>query len=191
MVKQKLLTALIVIAALMLAPSMAAATDCSKNDYYGCGTPLGDFLHKLFGATATSLSVSPGEEHLGSADQSGASLEVHRTNEHGFTLRAGIGATEVSCTGVTNCTIEDSHDMHFHVDSGYEFDVGPVDLSAFARVLHLEGGGWGYGTGAEVSLSQHAYVRGVWLHHLDDPNPQNGRVLVNEGDFHLYYGFRF
>ena len=185
MVKQKLLTALIVIAAFMLVPSMVSATDCSGDkDYYGCGTPLGDFLHKLFGNTSTSLLAMPGS-------QEGVDIQAHASHPGGFTLRAGVGAIEVVCDEGCTTRSDTDHDLHFHVDTGYEFDTGPVALSAFVRLLHLNGGHFGYGTGFDVSLSRRAYVRAVLLHDVEDPNPQDGRAIYESGDVHLYYGFRF
>ena len=64
-------------------------------------------------------------------------------------------------------------------------------FSVFARALHLEGGHFGYGTGADVSLSKRAYVRAVWLHDVEDPDPHDGRAVFEKGDLHVYYGFRF
>ena len=185
---KKSLTALFVFAALMLVPASASATDCSKNDYYGCGTPLGDFLHKLFGNTSTSLMVAPEE------GQSGVDIQAHSSHPNGFTLRAGVGALEVMCTGVvTDCSRSTlDHDLHFHVDTGYEFDTGPISLSVFARTVHLEGGHFGWGTGAEASVSRRGYVRAVWLHDLEDPYKDDlGKELLHAGEISVYYGFRF
>lgn len=174
---------LILAVLLTLVAIPAAAEDCSKNDYYGCGTPLGDFLHKLFGNSTTSLMVMPGP-------QAGVDLQAHASHPGGFTLRAGLGALEVLCSG-GQCATDNDHDVHAHVDAGYEFDAGPLAFSAFVRALHLEGGHFGYGTGVDVSLSKRAYVRAVLLHDVDDPNPNDGRAIYEKGDVHVYYGFRF
>ena len=180
---KKSLTALFVFAALMLVPASASATDCSKNDYYGCGTPLGDFLHKLFGNTSASvLSTTSG----------GYEVQSQTTFPSGFSLRAGLGGYEVEC-GIGGCSENhDETDEHFHVDAGYEFDAGPLTFTTFARVHHIEGRHFGYGAGVDAGLSKHLYLRLLYLHDEDSPFSDNTpRELAHFGEVHLYGGFRF
>ena len=209
--KQKLLTALIVLAALMFIPASASAADCEKDDYYGCGTAIGDFLHWIFGSSNVSVATTLGVG-IEAENASGNAHEVtwHSNNlPSGLSFRVGarhfdasindgeiaIGSMPEDCISASDpdspspeqCT---SNDTSLHVDVGYEREFDGVTGTLFVRYRKsFDGGHDSWGVGAEAHKSA-GTLRLVY---------EQGEVFENEhlnaafsdGHFKVLYGFRF